>query len=448
MRLSMKTWIPISMLLVMFGTQAFGQAVPTASEVLTPLPGGGGPRLSWIDGTVHYSVSGSEFVQLGYYGSGNTTSTSAISGNLGWVSLSKVHPTTVLFAGGVLIGQGGQGTSTYQNIAVSQSYIAKKWVFNVSDSFSFLPQSPTVGLSGIGGVGDVGVVPIEGPSAGPAGGVLTYSGNRIANSLTGSVERRLSGRTSASGSGSWTVLHFLDENAGLDTSSASGSVALNYRINALSSTSVSAVYATYDTTGVYATLPPGYPSNNVTYQTKGINLSYSRQWNRALSTDVSAGPQWISSSAAQIIPDKLNYFVNAGIGYTRHFMNYGVRYSHGVNGGSGAQPGAIADNVTASVGRNFGRTWAASANFGFSHTTGLLALYPGTAGNSGSINTEYGSLQVSRGFTRTISGYASYTAQAQSVNQGITTPNVFSGISSTFGVGVTWAPQSKRLGEF
>jgi len=444
----MKTWIPISMMLVVFGAQAFGQALPTANEALTPLPGGGGPRLSWIDGTVHYSLSGSEFVQLGYYGSGNTTSTSALSANLGWVSLSQVHPTTLLFAGGVLIGQGGQGTSTYQNIAVSQSYIAKKWIFNVSDSFSFLPQSPTVGLSGIGGVGDVGVVPIQGPSAGPAGGVLTVSGNRISNSLSGSIERRLSGRTSVSGNGSWSVLHFLDDNAGLDTSSASGSVALNYRINALSSTSLSAVYSTYDTTGIYATLPPGYPSNNVTYQTKGINVSYSRQWTRAFSTDASAGPQWISSSAAQIIPDKLNYFVNAGMGYTRQLMNYSLRYSHGVNGGSGAQPGALSDNVNASAGRSFGRQWAASATFGYSHTTGLLALYPGVPGINGATNTEYGSLQVTHGFTRTISVYASYTAQAQSVNQGITTPNVFNGISSTFGVGVTWAPQSKRLGEF
>jgi hypothetical protein len=136
------------------------------------------------------------------------------------------------------------------------------------------------------------------------------------------------------------------------------------------------------------------------------------------------------------------------MGYTRHFMNYSLRYSHGVNGGSGVQPGAISDNVTASAGRSFGREWAASATFGFSHTTGLLALFPATANLTGATNTEYGSLQVTRGFTRTISGYASYTAQAQSVDQSISSPNVFSGISHTFGFGVTWSPQSKRLGEF
>lgn len=444
----MKTWIPISMMLVVLGGQAFGQAMPTATETVTPNPSGSGPKLSWVDGTVHYSLSASEAIQHGYYGSGTTSSTN-LSGSAGWASLNQVHPTTLLFAGGVLFGQGGQGVSTYQNLAISQAYIAHKWVFNVSDSFSFLPQSPTVGLSGIPGVGDVGTVPIQGPSAGPAGGVLTYSGNRIANTISGDIERRLSGRTSVSGSGSWSVLHFIDKNAGLDTDTVTGQVGLNHRINARNSASISAVYSSYDTTGLLANLPPGFPKDEITYQTKGINVSYSRQWTRAFSTDASAGPQWIQSSAAQLIPDKLNYFVNAGANYSRQLMNYSVRYGHGVNGGSGVQAGGISDNVSATVGRNFGRQWAAAAIFSYSRNTGLLALFPnaGPAIN-GAIDTEYGTLQVTHGFTRTISGYASYTAQNQSLNQVLSTQNAFNGLSHTFGFGVTWAPQSKRLGEF
>ena len=446
----MKTWIPMSIILVVSGCAlSFGQAMPTATEVVTPTPGVSGPKLSWVDGTIHYALSASEVVQYGYFGSGNTTSSTAISGNVAWVSMSQVHPSTLLFAGGVLFGQNGQGVSTYQNIAVSQGLIKGKWILNVSDSFNFLPQSPTTGLSGVPGVGDVGTVPIPGPSTGPAGGVLTYSGNRIANVISGDIERRITGRTSVSGAGSWSLLHFLDKHSGLDTSAVTGEVALNYRINVRNSASLSAVYSTYDTSGIFAVLPPGFPNNNVTYVTKGINVSYSRQWTRSLSTDVSAGPQWIQSSAAQLIPDKLNYFVNAGLGYGRQLTNYSLRYSHGANGGSGVQPGAISDNFSASVGRTFSRQWAGSATFSYSHTTGLLALFPnaGPAIN-GATDTEYGTLQVTRGFTRTISGYASYTAQNQSVNQVISTQNAFSGMSHTFGIGVTWAPQSKRLGEF
>ena len=51
----MKTWIPISMMFVVLGAQAFGQALPTATEVVTPSPSGVVPRVSWVDGTVHYA---------------------------------------------------------------------------------------------------------------------------------------------------------------------------------------------------------------------------------------------------------------------------------------------------------------------------------------------------------------------------------------------------------
>ncbi len=198
----------------------------------------------------------------------------------------------------------------------------------------------------------------------------------------------------------------------MDTKTISGDVSINHRINTRNTVSVSAVYSTYDTTGIYAALPPGFPNNTVTYETKGINVSYSRQWTRSLATDFSAGPQWISSSAAQLIPNRLNFYANAGLGYSRQLMNYSLRYTHGVNGGSGVQPGAIADNFNASVGRNFGRDWAASASFSYSRTTGLLLLFPNAgSGINGATNTEYGSIQVTHGFTRAISGYVSYTAR-------------------------------------
>jgi hypothetical protein len=446
----MKVLLSISTILVAFGVRAFGQAVPTATATNAPTPAGtASPRISWLDGTVHYALSATELVQFGYYGNGNVASTTALSGNAGYANLSQTHPFSLLFAGGVLFGQGGQGVTTYQNVAASQGYIHGKWSMEVADSFSFLPQSPTTGIAGIAGVGNLGTsVPIQGPSSGPAGGVLTYSANRIANSLSGNIERRLTGRTSISAGSSWTVLHFLDQNAGLDTRSISGTVALNHRINVRNSVSVAAVYSTYDTSGLYANLP-GYAYNNVTYSTKGINLTYMRQWTRALSMDVTAGPQWISSSAADIVPNRLNIFVNAGLSYTRQLTNYGVRYSHGVNSGSGSFAGAEADTVSANVSHNFSQEWAASAWVNYTHTRGLLVTVPnaGLAAN-GAVDTTYGTIQLMRRFTRTISGYASYSAQNQSVNSALASPNTFQGLSHTIAFGVTWAPQSTRLGDF
>ena len=99
----------------------------------------------------------------------------------------------------MLAESGQQNTTSYQNLAVSQKLITGKWVLGLSDSVSFLPQSPTVGLSGIAGVGDIGAGPIDGPGSGPAGGILTYSGSRLSNHLSGSMERLLTGKTSISG---------------------------------------------------------------------------------------------------------------------------------------------------------------------------------------------------------------------------------------------------------
>jgi hypothetical protein len=445
----MKMMFSISTMLLLLGVRSYGQATPTASATQTATPAASaGPKLSWIDGTVHYALSATELVQFGYYGADNVTSTTALSGNIGYVTLSQTHPFSLIYAGGVLIGQGGQGVTTYHNIAASQSLIKGRWIMGVTDSFSFLPQSPTTGVAGIAGVGPIGTIPIQGPSSGPAGGVLTYSSNRIGNTLGGNIERLLTGKTSVSGSSSWTILHFLDQNAGLDTSAITGQVSVNHRINVRNSVSLSAVYSTYETSGLYSNLP-GFQYNNVTYQTKGLNLTYMRQWTRSLSTDVSAGPQWISSSSAQLVPNRLNAYVNAGLNYTRQVGNFGLRYTRGVNGGSGAFAGAEADSVSATFSRNINRDWAASAWVNYTHTNGLL--YTTSSSNiatNGAINTEYGTIQLMHGFTRTISGYVSYSVQNQDVNTPLAAQNVFNGISHTVGIGVTWAPKSTRLGDF
>jgi hypothetical protein len=444
----MKMLLSISTMLLLFGPRGYGQAVPTATTSSTPTPAASaGPKLSWLDGSVHYALSATELVQVGYYGSG-TTSTTALSGNVAYMSLSQVHPFSLLVASGVLFGQGGQGTTTFQNVAVTQGLIKGKWVLGVNDSFSFMPQSPTTGLSGVAGVGPIGTTPIQGPSSGPAGGVLTYSSNRISNTMGGNVERLLTGKTSVSGMASWNILHFLNDNSGLDTSAVTGQVAVNHRINLRNSLSLSAVYSTYETNGLLSNLP-GLPYNNVTYQTKGLNLTYMRQWTRSLSTNVSVGPQWVSSSSAALVPDRLNVYVDAGANYTRQMGNVSLHYNHGVNNGSGAFAGAEADTFTASASRNITHDWAASAWGSYTRTTGLLYTLPNSGiAAGGAVNTEYGTLQLTHGFSRTISGYVSYSAQNQDSNTPLVTQNIYNGLSHTFGIGVSWTPQSTRLGDF
>ncbi|MBS1800819.1 MAG: hypothetical protein JSS95_13470 [Acidobacteria bacterium] len=443
----MKILFSISAMLLAFGTFGYGQATPTATLATPDQAVSARPRLSWVDGTVHYALSATELIQFGYYGAGNVASTTALSGTAGYESLSQTHPFTMLYAGGVLFGQAGQGVTTYQNVAVSQSLIARRWVLGVTDSFSYLPQSPTTGIAGIAGVGPIGTLPLQGPSTGPAGGILTYSANRIGNTVSGNIERLLTGKTSISGMGSYSILHFLDQNAGLDTTSTTGQVAVNHTINIRNSVSLSAVYSAYDTSGLYNNIP-GYPVNNVTYQTKGLNLTYVHNWTRALASTVSAGPQWISSSAAQVDPARVNAFVDAGLSYSRKLTSLGLHYNHGVNAGSGVFAGAESDSFSASVSHNFTRDWQASAVFNYIRSSRLLAVAPAGVSPNGAINTQYGTLQVMHAFTRTVSGYASYSAQNQGVNNVLAGQNIFNGLSHSIAFGVSWTPRSTRLGDF
>lgn len=445
----MKKRLSISMILLVLAGRMLGQAVPTAAlpgfEGAGATPAGrSGTSLPWVDGTLHYALGASEVVYKGYANTGVTSST-AITGNVGYSSMSETHPTSLLFAGGVLFGQ-SRDTTTYQNLVVTQGLVKGLWGFNLADSFSFLPQSPVTGIAGVPGVSSPGDLPVSGPADGPAGGILTYSGNRISNVITGSVQRRLTGRTSLSGSGSWSLLHFLDKQAGIDNSMKSGQVALNHVIDARDTVSLAATYATNETSNILSVLPDTYPAT-LTYQTRGVDVSYSRQWTRALSTTASAGPMWIQSSAAPLIPNRLNFSLDLGLGYRRRLTGYSVRYTHGVNSGSGVQPGVLSDVVSASASHTFTPQWSASATLAYVRTSGLARFLGNNVTVNGVTSAEYGTLQLSHGFSRTISGYVSYTAQNQSVNQVFST-NAYSGLAHTFGIGVSWTPRSTRLGDF
>lgn len=445
----MKFRLSVSALLLSASPLCYGQAVPAGgAPISSTTTNTVGPNLPNLDGVLHYALTASEIAQLGYYGSGVTTYSTTLSGNVSYAAKSIVYPTNLILSGGVILAdQSAQSTTGYVSAALSQGYVTRSWIFNISDSVSFLPQSPTTGLSGIPGVGDLGSLPVQGPVAGPAGGVFSTAGNRIANSLTGSVERELGRATSVSGSGSWTKLHFLDSNDSFDNTQITGVVALNRRLNARSSASLNAVYSTFSYGGYGGTSTANLLPD---IETRGINASYQRVLSRTLSASVSAGPLWISSSNSTLIPSSLNVAAAASISYQRNFTSASVGYSRGVNGGSGVLPGVISDNINASLGHTYGHNWVASLNAGYSHSAGLTQIFNGTSvvPLNEVFDSVFGGVQVTRRISLHFSGYASYEAQNQSQNNNLTAPNALNGTSQTFGVGITFTPRATRLGQF
>jgi hypothetical protein len=453
MRKMMKIRIAISAVFLLLTTLSQGQAVPTAVTSISSV--GGSPIIPNLDGVFHYALSGSEIVQFGYFGSGEVTASTALSGDVAYSSTSTTRPFSLTFAGGVILpNQQGQDVSSFWNVTASQGYTARHWIFNLTDSFNFLPQSPTTGLSGIAGVGDLGSIPVQGPAEGPGGGIFSLAGNRYINSLTGSVERQISHDTSISGSGTWGVINFLDQNAstrGLNSTQISGTVAVNQRFNARSSGSIDAVYSSFSYSGT--PIINGLVQPDI--EARGLNASYQRLMTKSLSLGVSAGPQWVSSSNSTLIPSNLNVAGSANLSYSRGLTNGSVSYSRGVNAGSGVLSGALSDSVYASVDHTYGRKWVGSLTAGYSHSSGLTqlaAVNPVQVNVSVPVNVTYdtffGGGQVRRGFGPHLSGYASYTVQDQSNNFPPGAQNALNGTAHTIGIGVTFTPRSTRLGQF
>ncbi len=418
---------------------AWGQATPTA----TVQPFTNGLNLPAITGNFQYGLSASEVIQKGYSSNGNVNAQTNLSGDLAYASKSVVHPTSLLYTGGIQFGANAGNANTYfQSLAISQAYVTRKWVFGVSDQLSYLPQSPTVGLSGIPGTGDIGLIPIQ-TGTDPAQNILTINNNRLSNAIDGTVERQLDAFTSVSGGASYGILHFFG-NGGLDSTQIGADVAVNRRIDARSSASLAATYGTFN----YSNLGVG-----ASFNTRGISASYQRQISRALNASVSGGPEWISASSSLGIPSRLTFSAGAGLNYTVRVYRAGVNYSRAVNAGAGVQPGGISDSVVASLERPFGAAWSASANVGYSRTQGLangatplnLALLGITS--TGNYNSTFAGLQVSRRITRSFSGFASYTVLNQGYSQTRISPTALNGFVQSFAIGISYFPRSLHLGQ-
>ena len=439
MNRSLKIYIATLVLISASASLACAQAAPASTMSPTV-----GPGLPSFDGIFHYALRASDMVEFGNAGSG-TGNSAVLSGDAAYNSTSVVHPFSMVYAGGLLLGnQYGGHVTTFQNLSLYQGLVVDRWNFGIADSVSYLPQTPTLGLSGIPGVGDLGSQPVQGASGGPAGGALTNNATNVSNALSGNIERQLSLLTSISGSGSWSILRF-PKGDGLENTRYSGDLGLNHRLDPRDTISGTAIYSTYSFGG----------GIGLTMQTRGSNGAFERVLSRSLKMSASAGPMWVSSSNSELLPSRLTYDANLNLGYSKGLTNMGVSYAHGVNGGSGVQPGSLSDDVSASIGRTYAVDWLVSLSGNYTHSSGLVengALVGSSASpflySGGTTNLVYGGAQVSHKLTDSLSAFATYNLQHQSIDSSLARQNAFSGLTQTFGVGISFSPRSTSLGQF
>lgn len=422
----LKTNLVMASLLVL-SVAAMGQAGTTQASVSNTMPSNDfGFNLPTHLGTLAYSLSGSELMGTGY-GNGSFSSTTAFSGDLAYISKSEDDPFSFVYSGGYLYSTvpGSASSTTFQNLAASQVLRTKSWVYVVSDAFSYLPQSPTTGLSGIAGVGDVGVFPVQ-TGLGPSQGILTDYSRRIANGVSGSATWQVTPSLDLEGSAGWNILHFLGQDTGLDSDDAEASFGPNYRIDARNQIGAQAYYSrvTY----------PNYSLFKI--ESEGANLTFTRAWSRRLSTTVALGPEITHGYTFGPIPSQVNFAGTASVNYATRTTGFFANYSRSVNAGSGVLFGALADTVLAGMNRPINRDWSLGLTAGFSRSVELVGVqqYPATFKNG------FGGIQISRRISESLSGYASYTGIDQTYQDAPGISNAFNGLNQTFAVGITFAP--------
>lgn len=399
-----------------------------------PLPSMLGFQLPQIGGDVTYALTASQTFVHGYNGGSANVSSSNISGDLAYASTSPTHPFGLIYSGGYLGSESSLlPSSAFQNLALSQEFRGRKWDVVADDTVSYLPESPVGGLSGIAGIGDLGVPSTQvGGYTGP--GILTNFDTRVSNVVGVSAQRNFTGDTGAHVSGNYSIERFL-ENNGVDYSSYDNNMyeaaaGLNHRINARNTIGAEYQYSDFS-----------YDNEPFSFVSNGVNFEYSHHWSPRFVLDVSAGPQFNSSSTFP--STQTNLAASASLAYTGERSMWSASYTRGTNAGSGVVQGTIADSVGVTAERRLSRVWDASANVSYTHSSSLPSLvFPPFT-----IEGVVAAVQVTHSIGRSFSAFGSYTLERQTTSGTSITSLAFNGLQQVFSAGITYSPSSHHLGK-
>jgi hypothetical protein len=417
---------------------ARGQAAPAATSTPTV------PTLNTapLAGVLNYSLSASQSILLGYNGYSGLTSSTNVTGSAEYVSNSQKNPFSFLYSGGYLFGDGtGQPGYTFQDFGVSQVYNTRNFTFLAGDQVSYLPNSPIFALSGVPGVGDIGTQPI-GTGSIPTASILTNYGRRVTNTVNGSVTDRLTGSTSLSAFGDYTILRFQNSAAGLDDNEVDAGANLNHRISGNNTFGVGYTYSNFSYLPGQSDPYLSIDGGNLSITTQEVNLQYQHVFSRQLMLAASIGPERTSSSDSALMPASTNLAADLSLFYKAESTTYLLSYSRGTSAGSGVLLGVSANNVNFTANHTFSREWSGSFSANYSYASQLQTVgLPNTTTSS-----LYTGVQATRTLGRYFSTYASYNVETQSFNQPFYELNAFDGTEQVIGLGITYSPRPIHLG--
>ncbi len=365
----------------------------------------------WVPGFQYGS-----FVQSGLPNGTENTGWFAENFFLGNVSLSKSWSRSHLalnYSGGGFISTDSQQqpSGAYQKLGLVQTFEANRWLFQILDQFSYLPQSEfgfgvgtNLGIAGIGGSLGASMPGLSNSSTINQSLFATY-GPVYSNIAVLQATYQLSPRGSVTIAGSYAILHFVDP-GNYDTNSVLGSVGYNYSLTRNDSIGVFYRFTSFH----YQDVDQAYGDNYV-------GFAYTRRITGRLALQLFAGPdithyrEAIGSDTQQV-----DFNLSAYLTYAMHNGSISAHYIHSLSGGSGVLTGSNLDQVSLSGTRRLTRVWSGNANFGFSHNSGLAGT--SQAGGSYSYNSWYAGAGVNRPLGRNVDLGVAYSAYINGTGNG------------------------------
>ena len=409
----MKTTLTLLAFLFTVATAAHAQVSPQATA-----------------GTAVLQYSARYAQSASFYGGSLGDSQSAIlSGNVEYANGFKHRPFSLTFGGGYSWNIAGTsyGDGLFENLSLSQGIVGRKWSIQVSDNTSYMKESPVTGFSGVPGTGE----PVGGPNPSPPSSqtILTLNTRSVSNTVNGEFEHSLSYATALSVGAGSELLRYPDGN-GLDTNAQMANAGLSRRLNARNS-----IF------GQYSFAYFSYPGNNLAlpisnFVTSAAFFGYQRVWSRSITSSVSVGPEWTSSSNSAAVPSSTSVGGGASVSDQFRFGSASLNYTRGVSGGGGYQVGAVVDTVSASFSRELERKLTIGTSGGYFRNSALS--------NVGDVSGRFGAATATLRLSRYITSFASYTATDQS--SGYSLPgNALTSLWQVVSFGIGYSPQEKRI---
>ena len=375
------------------------------SPSLEPL----GTARSFLQPGLHLSQSVDSNVSNATGNSGVSSVTRAL-GSLELQRLWANYQTSLDYIGGGAFYSSRSANATQlHQLELDQRVLWRTGQLALRDSFSYFPEG-SFGYGAYGGAGTVGGLGGIGGGGGLAGGGLggsTFFGSgqfasigqtpRISNTALAQVTESLNPRSSVTMTGSYGLVHYLDNTLGfINSRQIAAQVGYNYQLNR--SDQVALVYG-------YQSFryPSSFGSN---FNSHVINALYGHRISGRMDVVLGGGPQiTLIDNALTGSTSRISMSGRAALHYRFPRTSLALSYDHFNTSGSGLFAGATSDVSRLSMNHPISRLWNLNADIGFTHNTRIQNV---TVVNSRKFDYLYLGGALRRQLGRDFSAYVSY----------------------------------------